>query len=164
MIDRLAHALYPLARATLAEVPLQDRVEAMAAVRAFVASPSPSSWLRATRLLREARRAQRRADVTSRLAERSRARGLERLRALPFLEPATAEVLAGLPADPRAGLRLSALAALLGAHDELAARVRQADASRPQLLPRGGLPAAAPPPRTRPRTTAYHRARRRKKP
>ena len=148
----LARALLRAASRALPEIPAELREESLAAIDAFVAAPGPANYLRACRLLQEARDAGRAAQADTPLALRSFERGLERLESLPFVEPEQLDQLAQLPCDVRAGRRLSALAALLDAHQELAARVRRVDAERVALF--------RPAPPEPARATAYHRVRR----
>jgi hypothetical protein len=103
---------------------------ALAAIDAFVADPGPARFLHAHRVLEQARRQARVVRASTTLAARSLERGLDRIRSLPFFDEELAKTLASLPCDSRAGRRLSALAALLDAHQELAARVRTVDAER----------------------------------
>jgi hypothetical protein len=129
----------PLARALLDKAARLWRTvgadePALAAIDDFVATPSPSRYLRAARLLTAAARAARAARLDATFAGRAFDHGLARLQALPYLDAARAADLAATPLDPRAGHRLTALAMLLEAHHELAARVRRVDADRRQHL------------------------------
>jgi hypothetical protein len=133
MTARLARALLVEAARVLPTLAGEARGEALAAIDAFVARPLPSGWLRATRTLRALRRRARGERNLRTLAARSFARGLERLAALPLLDDETRSALAALPVDAGAGRRLEALAALVAAHQELAGRAREADATRRAL-------------------------------
>lgn len=106
--------------------------EPLAAIDEFVAAPRPWRFLRALRLLRQALRDLRAGEAIGDLQERSFQRGLERLSALTFIGPELAGALKALPRDPRAGVRLQGLAVLLEAHHELAGRIRQIEATKPQ--------------------------------
>jgi hypothetical protein len=129
---RLARALLVEAVAVLPTIAAGEaRDTALAAIDAFTAQPSPSGWLRATRTLREIGRRARGEHTLRKLAARSFARGLERVTAL--LDEETSQTLAALPVDAGAGRRLEALALLVAAHQELAGRVREADATQRTL-------------------------------
>jgi hypothetical protein len=165
-----------LARALLPRALHAHRVagaHALAALDPFLAAPGPATFLRAVRGLLEAERDARLAPSSSPLAARSRDRALARAVAFPALDDATRALLKLLPADARAGSRLTALAALLEAHAELADRVREHDQRRLGVLgpglaevalrpkkPVAARPApakASKPRRTRTRTTTARR-------
>jgi hypothetical protein len=151
MSAQLARALLRRTVRLFAAVPPEARGPSLAALDGFLAAPGPASYLQAVRVLGDAARAVRAAEAGEAFAERAHAHGLERVRALDWLEPATVEALDALPIDARAGQRLRALATLLEAHQQLAGRVRQADTLR-------GLP--PPPTRAAPRRSTTRRARR----
>jgi len=124
--------------------------DALAALDPFLAAPGPATFLRATRALLEAERDARLAPSSSPLAARSRDRALARAVAFPALDDATRALLQLLPADARAGSRLTALAALLEAHAELADRVREHDARRLGVLKPGLAEVALRPAKKKP--------------
>ena len=123
-----------------------DNAPALLAIDAFVAAPGPASYLRAVRLLRDARRGARSATLNDAFAARSFAHGMKTFAALPFVEPEQLANFQALEKEPGAGRRLSALALLLSAHQELAARVRHSEAARPPFVP---LPTREKPKRQR---------------
>ena len=136
----LAGDLLRRARATFAMVPPDDRGPALAALDGFLAAPGPARYLTATRVLAEARRTRTLRQVRAAQSGYAMARGLDAVRR--ELGSAAAEALAEVPADPRAGLRLRALALLAAAHRELAERVAgSAETLRRQL----GLATEKPP-------------------
>jgi hypothetical protein len=153
----LASALLRVAMRALPRIPLDERTPALSAIDAFVAAPGPARFLTAARLLDEGRRAARVARLGVALQGRSFSHGLQRVRGLSFLDEELGEALSALPVDPRAGRRLEALAALLEAHDELAARVRKAVESRRPIFLRWEPEAQQP-------VTAFHRVRRSARP
>jgi hypothetical protein len=99
-----------------------------------VAAPAPSTFLAAARRLVDARRRRRASALSAALAERVFARGAARLAAVPFVDDALRATLLAQPHDGPTGRRLAALAALLEAHAELAARVRSADAGHIAII------------------------------
>lgn len=117
----LAQALLRRAVSVFAVVPPAERGPALAALDEFLAGPGPATYLAATRVLVEARRARTLTQVRAAQADYARARGLDAVRR--ELGAATAEALAAAPTDDRAGLRLRALTLLAAAHRELAERV-----------------------------------------
>jgi hypothetical protein len=137
MIPRLARALLAEATATLPSLPELARGVPLVAIDRFVAAPTPANYLAAASALREAVRRIQRERIVERSARRSFRRGVESLRTTSAVEPSLAQSLAQLPIDSRSGMRLEALAALIAAHHELAAKV----AARPPLV--------APPPEKR---------------
>jgi hypothetical protein len=119
----LARALLVKTMAAFQVVPDQARGPALSALDRFLAAPAPATFLAASRVLGQTRRAimlERSAGGTMR---RAFDEGLAALRAVPALPSALADRLASLPVDPRAGQRLFALAALTDAYQELATRV-----------------------------------------
>jgi hypothetical protein len=133
-IAPLARALARLARNAWPTLDPAARAEGAAAIADFVAAPAPSSFLAAARRLVDVRRQRRAAELSSALGERVFARGAARLAAVPFLDDATRATLLAQPHDGPAGRRLAALAALLEAHAELAARIRSADAGHIAII------------------------------
>ena len=130
----LARALARLAHAAWPALDPAARAEGAAAVAEFVAAPAPSTFLAAARRLVDVRRRRRRNELSAALAERVFARGAARLAAVPFVDDAVRATLLAQPHDGAAGRRLAALAALLMAHAELAARVRSADAGHIAII------------------------------
>jgi hypothetical protein len=130
----LARALARLARAAWPALDPAARVEGAAAIDGFVAAPAPSTFLAAARRLVEVRRRRRATDLSAALAERVFARGAACLAAVPFVDEAVRATLLAQPHDGAAGRRLAALACLLEAHAELAARVRSADAGHIAII------------------------------
>ncbi len=126
---RLARTLHRDALRTFRELTPAAMPPLYPPLDAFLAQPTPSHYLAAARCLAAARRDARQSHSHSALAKRSFARGIERLRALPFVDASVPGRLSHLPVDSCAGQRLCALAALLEAHQELAARVRKEPAS-----------------------------------
>jgi hypothetical protein len=131
---RLAARLATLAARAWPELVAETRPAAVAALDAFIAAPSPSRFVAAAHALAAAVRQSRAARFDARLGERRFRRGLERLDALPFVDDATRAALADQPHTGAAGRRLAALAALLEAHAELAARLRSADAAHVDVI------------------------------
>lgn len=127
--ERLAVALARLCVASWPQLADEDRARAAAAADAFAAAPSPSRFLVAARTIRDARRRQRAEALHLALGERAFARGAARLEEVDFVDEATRATLIDQPHELRAGRRLAALAGLLEAHAELAARLRAADAA-----------------------------------
>lgn len=126
---RLAARLATLATRVWPELAPETRAPAVVALDAFIVTPSPSRFVAAARALADARRRSRAARVDTLLAERRFRRGAARLDAVAFVDEATRTALAAQPHTSAAGHRLAALAALLEAHAELAARLRSADAA-----------------------------------
>lgn len=106
------------------DVPEESRAASLQAVDFFLAAPSPSRYLRATREIRAALSRARLASAGKVLAQRQLGRALEALETMPALDADMRAQLAALPVDVLASRRLDALCSLLSAHDELAARVR----------------------------------------
>jgi len=120
----LAAALLPRAIAAFAIVPPAERGPALGAIDQFLAAPSPSRFLRASRLLSEARRAARLNDAARTTVGRLFAEGMDQLRTVPGLPAEVVEQLAAdLPMDAHSGRRLGALATLLQGYEELLGRV-----------------------------------------
>lgn len=117
----LARDLLRRAYACFATVSPQERGPALAALDEFLAGPGPATYLAAARILADARRKGALRQVRAAQAGYAMVRGLDAVRR--ELGSAAAEVLAAVPADDRAGLRLRALALLAAAHRELAERV-----------------------------------------
>jgi hypothetical protein len=129
----LAAALGRLACTVWPTLDADARHAAADAVGTFVAAPGPARFLAAARQLSSLRRARRAAELSAALAERVFARGVARLTEVPFVPAETRALLVDQPHDGAAGRRLWALATLLEAHAELAARVRSADAGHVAL-------------------------------
>ncbi|MFO0580092.1 MAG: hypothetical protein U1A78_39465 [Polyangia bacterium] len=148
----LARSLLRRAVSAFEKVPPDARGPALTALDGFLARPGPSTYLRAVRVVAEAHREWSVRQVRAARAGYALARGLATVRR--ELGPDAAEVLAVLPADDRAGLRLRALALLASAHRELAGRVAgSAEQLRRQLAlakERTAQGAPAAPPRRRP--------------
>jgi hypothetical protein len=130
---RLAAALGRLASAVWPALDDDGRRAGAAAVAAFVDAPGPAAFLAAAHALSTLRRARRAAELSTALAERSFARGVARLGEIGFVPDETRALLEVQPREGGAGRRLWALATLLEAHAELAARVRSADAGHVAL-------------------------------
>lgn len=126
---RLGAALATLAERTWPALSPDARTGTLPALDAFITAPSPSRFLVAARALADARRRSRGERIDLLLAERTFARGAARLAAVSFLDDETRAALVDQPHQAAAGRRLGALAALLDAHAELAARLRGADAA-----------------------------------
>ncbi len=126
---RLATALARLARRVWPALDAAERAAGAAAVDAFVAAPSPASFVAAARTLVRARQARQTEALQEVWGERAFARGAARLAGLDFLDDALVATLTAQPRDAASGRRLTTLAALLEAHAELAARLRVNDAS-----------------------------------
>jgi hypothetical protein len=144
-VARLARVLIVEAAAVLPGLEGEARAEALAAIDDFAECPLPSRWLGATRTLRTLGRRARGEHNLRLLAARSFARGLERVAALSLLDETTRAALATLPLDAGAGRRLEALAYLVAAHQELAGRVRDADATQRTLKAEIATESASPP-------------------
>jgi hypothetical protein len=134
-LARMATSLLPLAVRLHRDVPSNGRAAALAALDQFIAQPSPTGFLRAARELRGAIAAHRFAHSSRVLSERAFGRALTRLHDTAILDEERRGLLASLPVDVRAARRLDALAALLQAHDELAARVRVPQKYKLEPLP-----------------------------
>jgi hypothetical protein len=132
-VAELARALLVEAARVLPGLDGEAGSAALAEIDAFVAVPLPSRWLRATRTLREMGRRARGERNIAALARRSFDRGLARVGTVSVVGDAAREALSALPVDASSGRRLEALAALLEAHQEVAGRVREADATRRTL-------------------------------
>jgi hypothetical protein len=161
-MSELARALVPIAHRALA-LPASRSSEdapllagALDAIDGFLAEPVASRYLRAARALAELTRLRRRTTELEKLARRSLSIELGRLESmLPVDDDAAtsaAAELQALPPDPRAGLRVRALVALLEAHAELAVRVRAPERHRARMAlpaPGAGRPGAGPALQTR---------------
>jgi hypothetical protein len=133
-MSRLARALLPIAHRALSLPAAHDDentlAEAYDALDGFLAVPVASRYLRATRALRALSLHRRRSVELGRLARRSIDAQLERL----ARAGTDVDELRSLPADPRAGRRLQALAALLEAHRAVAVRVRAPEKLRAKVV------------------------------
>jgi hypothetical protein len=121
-MSALAPALLRQAVTAFAAIPEEGRGPALVSLDQFLAAPTPASFLAATRVLRDLRRASLIEATAGATMRRSFADGLAALRAAG-LPPALVERLAHVPLEARAGQRLLALAGLARAYDELASRV-----------------------------------------
>ena len=130
---RLGGALAKLAVRNWPLLSGEARAAVLPAFDAFLAGPSPSRMLAATRALAEARRRTRGARIDAILGERVFARGAARLGEVSFLDEPARAALVAQPHDAATGRRLAVLAALLDAHAELAARLRSADAAHVRI-------------------------------
>ncbi|MDB4969889.1 MAG: hypothetical protein JWN44_5578 [Myxococcales bacterium] len=133
---RLGAALATLAVRTWPALSADARSSVLPALDGFVTSPSPSRFVLAARALADARRRMRRERLDALLGERTFARGATRLEAVGFLDDELRAQLVAQPHDAAAGRRLGALAALLDAHAELAARLRSVEAAHVTIEPR----------------------------
>jgi hypothetical protein len=105
----------------------------LAAIDGFLARPAPSTHLQAVRVLCDLRAHARRSRSRAELSVRARDRGLAMV---SQVASGLAEDLAALEADSACGRRLEALATLLEAHQDLAARVRRAERARQPFIER----------------------------
>ncbi len=131
---RLATALGALGASVWPQLDEEGRRVSRVAVDAFVDAPTPSRFLAAARQLVAARRARRSAELSRALDERTFAAGLGRLSRLAFVSEELRAELAAQPHDAPTGRRLGVLAALLEAHAELAARLRNPDGNPAPLV------------------------------
>jgi hypothetical protein len=125
------------------DVPEEGRAPSLQAIDFFLAAPSPSRFMRATRQIRAAVHRARLAASGNVLARRQLDRALSGLQEVPSLDADMRAQLQALPVDVQASRRLDALCALLSAHDELTARVRSRKEYKLDPLPpvRGPRPA-----------------------
>jgi hypothetical protein len=144
---RLGAALFTLTERTWPALSHDARGATLAALDAFVAGPSPARFVAAARALADARRRTRGERIDALLGERTFARGVARLADVGFVDDETRAALVAQPHVAAAGRRLGALAAMLDAHAELAARLRGADAAHVTI------DATPPPPPERERRT-----------
>jgi hypothetical protein len=144
----LARDLLRRACVAFACVPPQDRGPALTAVDEFLAAPGPATYLAAARILADARRKGVLRQARAAHAGYAMARGLDSVRR--ELGAAAAEVLAAVPKDDRAGLRLRALALLAAAHRELGERVAGGAELLRKKLARAQAAAAPRSPASRP--------------
>jgi hypothetical protein len=134
-MSALARALLPIAHRALTLPHAPEAVDAPArgcaydALDGFLGEPIASRYLMAVRALGALSRLRRRGVELARLAQRSLDHELDRL----SLPGDAIETLRALPADPRAGRRIQALAGLLEAHREIAQRVRAPERMRARL-------------------------------
>ncbi|HEX4461827.1 MAG TPA: hypothetical protein VIA18_27795 [Polyangia bacterium] len=126
---RLATALAHLARRVWPALAPAERATATAAVDAFVAAPTPASFVAAARTLVRVRQARQTGALQEVWGERAFARAAAQLADLGFLDDALVAAVTAQPRDAAAGRRLSTLASLLLAHAELAARLRTTEPS-----------------------------------
>jgi hypothetical protein len=125
----LATALAHLARRVWPALAPAERATATAAVDAFVAAPTPASFVAAARTLVRVRQARQTGALQEVWGERAFARAAAQLADLGFLDDALVAAVTAQPRDAAAGRRLSTLASLLLAHAELAARLRTTEPS-----------------------------------
>jgi hypothetical protein len=141
--EGLAGALLRRALEVLPHLPAEDRPEAWQALDAFTEAPGPVRFLAAWRVLGACRRRQGLHRVLAQGAASSFDQGLSALGQVPGFNPAILQTLRALPVDPKTGRRLEALAALMGAHAELASRAQAArEALRAQFAARNPRVAA----------------------
>ena len=141
---RLGAALATLAVRAWPALSPEARAGALPALDDFVRTPSPARFLAAARTLAAARRRTRRERLDALLGERTFARGAARLAEVCFVSEETRALLVAQPHDAATGRRLGALAALLDAHAELAARLRGAGAARASSGDQRARPKATP--------------------
>jgi hypothetical protein len=143
MSDQLAAALLQETLRLYRDVPEESRAPSLKAVDFFLAAPSPSRFLKATREIRAAIHRARLSSSGNVLARRQLDRALEGLASMSSLDEDMRAQLQALPVDVQASRRLDALCALLSAHDELTARVRSRKEYKLDPLPpaRGPRPA-----------------------
>ena len=120
----LARRLLPLARMAFQGVRQDDRTPILYAIDAFLLTPTPATFLSATRVMDETLRRLLIARAGRGPLQRGFAEGVQTLRTVGVL-PATVidELEANLPVDPRAAERLNALAALVTTYTALGTRV-----------------------------------------
>lgn len=141
-----ARRLVPQAVAAFTVVPAAERGPALAAIDRFLGAPSPTTFLAATRILRESERAAALARTGGATITRLLHEGAARLREVPgFPDDLVAELTRDLPRDPRAGRRLAALGELLGSYAELLGRVA-ADTAEMRARWKTGKRRPPPPP------------------
>lgn len=148
---RLAAPLRRLTARTAQVVAADGLSPALGALRAFVDSPSPASFLAATRCLRAAVRQQKLDRLTGVAAPRRTAEHLALIVEAAGLPAELRDLLARLPGDARTNRRFAVIAQLLTAHRLLAA---SAEATQQDLQEHLGPPA--------PRAAASERRRRRR--
>lgn len=133
-VAALARRLFPAARAAFLVAPEAARGPLYAALDAFMQAPAPSTFVAAHRVLSQTRRRLVIEQAGHGVLRRGFAEGVAALRGVSSLPPSLTDALAShLPLDARAGDRLTALAALAGAYQELSARVA-ADGDRRRRL------------------------------
>jgi hypothetical protein len=140
----LARALLDRARRVLPLLAEEQRGVSLAAIDAFLAGPTPATFLGAMRVLGEARRHRlfsrpRPAAPGEHPAQRGLSGGLSALRRIPGLPEGVLDRLADLPVEADTRQRLLALAALTRTYEELASRVAAATEDMRQRM-RKALP------------------------
>ena len=125
----LARRLVRAANATLRAHP-EAAAAVDAAVACFVECPAPSTYLRAARLLGAQRLSADRRHAAEVLAPHLLDRAHKTLAETTLISDEDKGLLAHLAPGPQSGPRLSALCALLEAHEELAGRIRRLEAER----------------------------------
>jgi len=119
-----ARRLLPLASAVLHRVPEDERTPILTALDRFLAAPAPASFLAASRVMETVLRELVIARAGAGPLRRGFADAILSLRGVGALPAAVVDELAsGLTLDARSVDRLNALAALVGAHAALRARV-----------------------------------------
>lgn len=120
----LARRLLAQAAEVLPRLPLPAREEVRPAIEAFAAAPGPASYLRAAQTLSARLKAHLVHEIAGATARKGLDEGLARLGRAPGIDEAVlAQLSTALPLDLRIGDRLTSLAFLLEAFDELAGRV-----------------------------------------
>lgn len=120
----LARALLANAMAAFTVLPPERRGSSLAALDAFLAAPSPATFLAASRVLAESRRNRLLESAAAPALAQDFADGIAALRTLTSIPAELVDRLeADLPFDARTGRRLQALAALTRSYDELLSRV-----------------------------------------
>jgi hypothetical protein len=140
--QRLAAPLLRLASRVLQDVPPAEAPEAVAAVRAFAAAPSPAGYLAAARALARAERRHKLRLLGRAVGDRRTEHGLEVLARGAGCSEDLVEALRQLPSDARNGRRLTLISELLTAHRLLEARAT--GAMRELRLALGPAPARRP--------------------
>lgn len=120
--ERLSAPLWRLASRVLSDVSPAEALEAVVAMRAFAAGPSPARYLAATRLLRHAERRHKLGALGHLVGHRRTEQGLDLLARTSALAPDLMQLLRALPPDARNGRRLALISELLAAHRLIDAR------------------------------------------
>ncbi len=120
--ERLSAPLLRLASRVLGDLPPAEALEAVGAVRAFAAGPSPARYLTATRLLRHAERRHKLGALGRVVGHRRTEHSLDLSARGGGLAPELMHALRALPADARNGRRVSLISELLAAYRLIEAR------------------------------------------
>ena|GEM_PF-2594582 len=123
----LARRLVDIARRSLRDGQAAAVDEAVAC---FVERPAPSTYLQAVRQLAVVRHRADQQHAAQILAPRRYDRAQQTMSDSALISDEDKALLAQLPVGPHSGPRLSALCALLEAHEELAGRIRRLEAER----------------------------------